>query len=687
MKMEGTMQIKTKLYTSIAIMFTVIVVIIVGTNFISKKQKSDGLVINLAGRQRMLSQKMTKEAYIISTLINKNKDISKATEILQNSISIFDKTLNALKNGQKAPVSINPDSNEFQQCPSPSQTIKKQLTNVQDIWIDQKEKLLNLAEQQTNINLNEVAGKSLSLLKESNKVVGMLQKESEARVKTLISIQILGIILGIVSVVVMIGIVRNIMTKLGIVNNLVDRYSKGDLTERVEIKAKGEGDELDDTMRRINRLAEGIAALISEIYAANNTLSLTIQELYNSFQMIGTKADSMNSGSSNVAAAGEEASAGIVQISQAADNMSSSMSTISSAMEEMSASITEVSNNCQNESQIVDAASDQVKVTQDDMNKLANSAKEIGRVISVISDIADRTNLLALNATIEAASAGEAGKGFAVVANEIKELAKQTSNATSEIRTLVETIQNDTGASVTAMNSVTNIIGEINDISHAIVTSVSEQTIAINEISENLLNASTQAIEMSSNTAESSAGLSEVSNNILNISNETNDVVNELTEMKGDVSSLKDLTTNLEKVVHTFKIKTPLIQWNEKLSVGNRKIDQQHQTLVKLINDLNESFAEGKAKSVLSKILDELAGYTVTHFKDEEDIMAKGNYPDLEAHKKIHINFVNKVVETIDNVKSGKGMVSKDLMVFLKEWLIDHIMGTDQKYAPYIKNV
>ncbi len=139
--------------------------------------------------------------------------------------------------------------------------------------------------------------------------------------------------------------------------------------------------------------------------------------------------------------------------------------------------------------------------------------------------------------------------------------------------------------------------------------------------------------------------------------------------------------------INNNKIKTEFIQWSDKLSVGNKKIDQQHRILIKLINDLNEAFAEGKTKSALTSILDELANYTVTHFKDEEGIMEKGNYPDLEAHKKIHINFVNKVVETVNNVKSGKIMASKDLMVFLKEWLIDHIMGTDQQYVPYVKNL
>lgn len=89
------------------------------------------------------------------------------------------------------------------------------------------------------------------------------------------------------------------------------------------------------------------------------------------------------------------------------------------------------------------------------------SIQEIGKVVSVIDDIAAQTNLLALNATIEAASAGEAGRGFAVVANEVKELAKQTSEATNEIARKIEEIQTNTADAVSAIQE---IVGSITDV-------------------------------------------------------------------------------------------------------------------------------------------------------------------------------------------------------------------------------
>ena len=127
----------------------------------------------------------------------------------------------------------------------------------------------------------------------------------------------------------------------------------------------------------------------------------------------------------------------------------------------MSSSLNEVSKNCQKESQIAANANNQAKSTRDLMERLGVSSKEIGKVIEVINDIADQTNLLALNATIEAASAGEAGKGFAVVANEVKELAKQTAQATDQIGRQIEEMQNNTGNAVAAIEDITKIIEEI----------------------------------------------------------------------------------------------------------------------------------------------------------------------------------------------------------------------------------
>lgn len=679
------MKIKDKLFISVAVIAFVIIGLITSTRIVSNSQKKDGLVINLAGRQRMLSQKMAKESMIIGAVRQEKADEKEHIKALQNTVALFDQTLIALLEGKMASITADPNSDNKQLCPVPSKEVGDQLKKVKELWVKQKNDIELLIKGEAKCDYKKIPQQSLPILKESNEAVSMMQKESEKKVNTLFIIEMIGLFFGAISIILIIIVIKSMLSKLQIVNELLDRYSKGDLTERPKNVPKG--DELNDTIRRTNRLAEGIAAIISEIYAANSTLSNTINELYGSFEMIGEKAESMSSGSANIAAAGEEASSGISLVAESADQMSNSVATIASAMEEMSASIHEVSASCQKESEVAEDASKRVVVTQNNMNKLANSAQEIGRVISVISDIADKTNLLALNATIEAASAGDAGKGFAVVANEIKELARQTSNATNEIRELVEQIQQDSNNSVDAMNSITEIIGEVNTISQTIVASVNEQSAATNEMAESVSHANNQASEMATNITESSVGLKEVAENIQRVDIETTEVASELEGMKNDVNNLKTLSNELTGVVGSFKIKTQLIEWDNSLSVGNQKIDSQHKVLIKLINNLNEAFAEGKTKSAIGEILKELAEYTVTHFGDEERFMERGNYPDLANHKKIHVKFVDTVKTTINDFESGKSMVSKDLMIFLKEWLIEHIMGTDQKYSSYVKGI
>ena len=126
-----------------------------------------------------------------------------------------------------------------------------------------------------------------------------------------------------------------------------------------------------------------------------------------------------------------------------------------------------------------------------------------------------------------------------------------------------------------------------------------------------------------------------------------------------------------------------LLSWKENYSVKVAKIDKEHQKLVGLINELHSAMMERKGKEVLGKIIDELAKYTITHFATEEKYFDKFNYPDTAAHKKEHNDFVAKVSDFQKGFDRGQIMLSMDVMNFLKDWLVNHIQGTDQKYSEY----
>lgn len=126
------------------------------------------------------------------------------------------------------------------------------------------------------------------------------------------------------------------------------------------------------------------------------------------------------------------------------------------------------------------------------------------------------------------------------------------------------------------------------------------------------------------------------------------------------------------------------LSWTSNMSVGNDHIDSQHQRLIEILNELVEAMTQRRAKEVIGKILDDMADYTVKHFRDEESLMEKGSYPELAEHKKIHAAFVSKVAEFKEGLENGKLALSLDLMNFLKDWLLNHIMKEDRKYMEYI---
>ena len=126
------------------------------------------------------------------------------------------------------------------------------------------------------------------------------------------------------------------------------------------------------------------------------------------------------------------------------------------------------------------------------------------------------------------------------------------------------------------------------------------------------------------------------------------------------------------------------LTWSDKYSVNIREIDQQHQKLFKMINDLDAAMREGRGKQVLGKILNDLIQYTASHFATEEGLMQKHGYPEYEEHKAKHEKMTQKVLDIQREYEAGKATITLDVMKFLQDWLDKHIMGTDRRYGPFL---
>jgi hemerythrin len=129
-----------------------------------------------------------------------------------------------------------------------------------------------------------------------------------------------------------------------------------------------------------------------------------------------------------------------------------------------------------------------------------------------------------------------------------------------------------------------------------------------------------------------------------------------------------------------------LITWNESYSVKVKQFDDQHKKLIDMVNELHDAMKVGKGKDLLEKILAGLIQYTVTHFANEERLMKQHNYPGYEQHKKEHHLLTLQVKDVQKKYHEGDAVLSQSVLTFLKEWLQNHIKGTDKNYAPFLNS-
>ncbi len=464
---------------------------------------------------------------------------------------------------------------------------------------------------------------------------------------------ILVILFILISSVVGFYISKFIVKSIREVNDVAKELASGDgdLTKRIHINSN---DEVGEMSKNFNSFLENLHITIGDIVNVNHNLVASSEELaassnqlhgssnmlfghiensHNLSQNVKSQAKNitelssltvsrtsktldrvveLNQNINTIASATEQGAVNLSNIQSAIDtvlhemkNVSEALAisnqgveTVASAVEELNASLDEINITTEKAKNMSLEAKQYAEATANDMEILTKASNDAVKLVKLINDITDQTNMLALNATIEAAGAGEAGKGFAVVANEVKELAKQTANATTKIESQINEISQASTDANNSMMTIEKIISELHNLNDQIALNISEQKYAVNEIANN----SNKNLESNRNVASSTQ---QIISEIDQIETNSKEVSLGFTEIASNVSSTamlsEEITSDTNKIVSNSK------EINESNILVTSRIEEVTNDLNKVKDITNETVAASEGIKYAAEELAKLA--------------------------------------------------------------------------------
>ena len=409
-----------------------------------------------------------------------------------------------------------------------------------------------------------------------------------------------------------------------------------------------------------------------------------------------------------LAAAAEEFSVTMQHIRDNSRLSQENIRSVSHATQELAAASEEIAQNTERARAVSSEAVNNVDSTIRQVSELESIAGEISNVTQVIHDISEQTKVLALNATIEASREAEAGRGFAVVAREVKDLAAETREATSFIRTKVQAIESAIGSTLAAIEGVAGVIKDVNEVVNNIAAAAEEQSITTRDIAANAGSADSHFTDISAAIDEGASTTQDMTQRLAGASEQArtaSEASRRVSAASGQIASdatvsfaralevdqrIADMMAEFDAadIVADFDEQARgegLVRFSERMSVLVDDMDGDHQRIFDCINRIHASVKSGAPAADQAQLFRDMAEFTSAHFAREEALMERHGYPGLEAQKTAHGKLLSTLGGYAEALQAGRTINLVSVLNFLNNWLQDHILKMDRQYGDYFR--
>lgn len=499
----------------------VLALISTATLYYSLESSADA--INLAGRQRMLSQRLAKEALLVGQGIENQATV-------QKTIDLFESSQQKLMNGAAA-----------ENFPAiTDKTIIAQMKVVNSKWQAYKLTIQAYIKQPSEKELREIKALSLVVLKNMHKSVGMMAKKANESALNQLYIAFGTSIL--ILILVFLGRqfgMRTLMRQFLLLKERLQCVSVGDFSQELAINSLSRDNEIGELYEAYNVMLERVGTLLHGVERSVEEVKQSVTDVRKSSS---ETTDGVTEQGHEIGKISTSISEMSLAISQSADTALSSTESVIQTKKVADEGYNAVQKSYNNANEL----SGQMDNTASVLKVLEQDSQEVSQVLSVITSIAEQTNLLALNAAIEAARAGEQGRGFAVVADEVRTLAQRTQESTEAIRKIIESLQSQSDKAVKAMADSQIKVKET-------VEENSKATEILQDISQSVTLVSDQMkliASASEEQSQSAQAIDSATHSISSVAQQTSASAQALIQASDDIDVQM---SELESMIHKFK--------------------------------------------------------------------------------------------------------------------------------------